>query len=96
MPNVTAEGAILGGKAAASATAWLVAPFRMTTGEIVRFYGYVRRMKFFLTFSLACVAAALAETATDESAAVLRAERDGCVAYLRGDADRIAKFLTDD
>ncbi len=39
-------------------------------------------MKFFLTFSLACVAAALAETATDESAAVLRAERDGCVAYL--------------
>jgi len=59
-------------------------------------YGYVRRMKFFLTFSLACVAAALAETATDESAAVLRAERDGCVAYLRGDADRIAKFLTDD
>ena len=59
-------------------------------------YGYVRRMKFFLTFSLACVAAALAETATDESAAVLRAERDGCVAYLRGDADTIAKFLTDD
>ena len=53
-------------------------------------------MKFFLTFSLACVQAALAETATDESAAVLRAERDGCVAYLRGDADRIAKFLTDD
>ena len=53
-------------------------------------------MKFFLTFSLACVAAALAETATDESAAVLRAERDGCVAYLRGDADTIAKFLTDD
>jgi len=53
-------------------------------------------MKFFLTFSLACVGAAFAETATDESAAVLRAERDGCVAYLRGDADRIAKFLTDD
>jgi hypothetical protein len=37
MPNVTADGAILGGKAAVSATAWLVAPFRMTTGEIVRF-----------------------------------------------------------
>ena len=37
MPNVTAEGAILGDKAAVSATAWLVAPFRMTTGEIVRF-----------------------------------------------------------
>jgi hypothetical protein len=37
MPNVTAEGAILGDKAAVSATAWLVAPFRMTMGEIVRF-----------------------------------------------------------
>ena len=53
-------------------------------------------MKFFLTFSLACVTAALAERATDESAAVLQAERDGCVAYLRGDGDGIAKFLTDD
>jgi hypothetical protein len=31
------EGAILGDKAAVSATTWLVAPFRMTTGEIVRF-----------------------------------------------------------
>src|SRR5262245_57569025 len=59
-------------------------------------YGYVRRMKFFLTFSLACVVAALAETVTNETAAVLQAERDGCVAYLRGDADKIAKFLTDD
>jgi len=53
-------------------------------------------MNSFLTFSLACVAAALARDGDDESAAVLRAERDGCVAYLRGDADRIAKFLTDD
>jgi len=36
MPNLTAEGAILGDKTAVSATAWLVAPFR-ATGEIVRF-----------------------------------------------------------
>jgi len=34
MPNVTAEGAILGDKAAVSATAWLVAPFRMTTERL--------------------------------------------------------------
>ena len=30
------------------------------------------------------------------AAAVLQAERDGCVAYLRGDADKIANFLTND
>jgi ketosteroid isomerase-like protein len=53
-------------------------------------------MKLLFAFSFACVAAILAETPPDESAAVLQAERDGCVAYLRGDADKIANFLTDD
>jgi len=53
-------------------------------------------MKFVFAFAFLCVAAALAETPTDESGAVLQAERDGCVAYLRGDADNIGKFLTDD
>jgi len=53
-------------------------------------------MKFLFTFSYVCVAAVLAQTSTDESAAVLQAEHDGCVAYLRGDADKIANFLTDD
>jgi uncharacterized protein (TIGR02246 family) len=53
-------------------------------------------MRVLLTFSCAFIAAVLAETSMDESAAVLQAERDGCVAYLRGDADKIAKFLTDD
>jgi uncharacterized protein (TIGR02246 family) len=52
-------------------------------------------MKFlFIPFGF--VAAVLAQTPTDERAVVLQAEQDGCVAYLRGDADRIAKFLTDD
>jgi ketosteroid isomerase-like protein len=53
-------------------------------------------MKFLFIFSLVCVVAVLAQTPTDESAAVLQAERDGCVAYLHGDADKIANFLTDD
>ena len=53
-------------------------------------------MKFVFAFAFLCVAAVLAQTPTDESAAVLQAERDGCVAYLRSDADNIAKFLTDD
>jgi ketosteroid isomerase-like protein len=53
-------------------------------------------MKLLFAFSFACVAAILGETPPDESAAVLQAERDGCVAYLRGDADKIASFLTDD
>jgi ketosteroid isomerase-like protein len=53
-------------------------------------------MKLLFAFSFACVAAILAETPPDESAAVLQAERDGCVAYLRGDADKIANFLTND
>jgi ketosteroid isomerase-like protein len=53
-------------------------------------------MKFLFTFFYACIAAVFAQTPTDESAAVLQAERDGCVAYLRGDAEKIANFLTDD
>jgi ketosteroid isomerase-like protein len=53
-------------------------------------------MKFRFMFFLVCASAALAQTPADESAAVLQAERDGCIAYLRGDADRIANFLTDD
>jgi hypothetical protein len=53
-------------------------------------------MKFFFTLSFACVATILAETPTDKSAAVLQAEHNGCAAYLHGDADKIAKFLTDD
>jgi ketosteroid isomerase-like protein len=53
-------------------------------------------MKFVFAFAFLCVAAVLAQTPSDESAAVLQAERDGCVAYLRSDADNIAKFLTDD
>jgi ketosteroid isomerase-like protein len=53
-------------------------------------------MKFLFAFWVACVATVFAQTATDESAAVIQAERDGCLAYLRGDADKIAKFLTDD
>jgi ketosteroid isomerase-like protein len=53
-------------------------------------------MKFFFIFSLVCAATVLAQTPRDESAAVLQAEHDGCVAYLRGDAGKIANFLTDD
>jgi ketosteroid isomerase-like protein len=53
-------------------------------------------MKFFFIFSLVCAAAVLAQTPSDESAAVLQAEHDGCVAYLRGDTGEIASFLTDD
>jgi len=53
-------------------------------------------MKFLLTMFFASVACILAQTPADQSAAVLQAEHDGCVAYLRGDADKIANFLTDD
>ena len=49
-------------------------------------------MKLLFTFSYVCIAAVLAQTPTDESAAVLQAEHDGCVAYLHGDADKIANF----
>jgi ketosteroid isomerase-like protein len=53
-------------------------------------------VKFFFIFPFVCIAAVVAQTPTDESAAVLQAEHDGCVAYLRGDAETIAIFLTDD
>jgi ketosteroid isomerase-like protein len=53
-------------------------------------------MKCLFIFPFVVVAAVLAQTPTDDSAAVLRAEHDGCVAYLQGDADKIASFLTDD
>jgi uncharacterized protein (TIGR02246 family) len=53
-------------------------------------------MKFLFIFPFVFVVAVLAQAPSDESAAVLQAERDGCVAYLHGDADNIAKFLTDD
>ena len=52
-------------------------------------------MKSLFVFFFACVATILGQTPSDESAAVLQAERDGCGAYLRGDADKIANFLTD-
>jgi ketosteroid isomerase-like protein len=53
-------------------------------------------MKFVFTFSYICLAAVLAQTPTGGNAQVLQAEHDGCVAYLRGDAEKIANFLTDD
>src|SRR2546421_3736493 len=53
-------------------------------------------MKSLFFFSFACFATVLAQMPSDESAAVLQAERDGCGAYLHGDADKIANFLTDD
>ena len=53
-------------------------------------------MKSLFVFFFVCVATVLVQAASDESAAVLQAEHDGCVAYLHGDADKIANFLTDD
>ncbi len=53
-------------------------------------------MKFVFVFPFVFLAAVLAQTPSDDSASVLQAERDGCVAYLRGDADKIANFLTND
>jgi ketosteroid isomerase-like protein len=53
-------------------------------------------MKFLFTLSFACLASVLGQTPSDESAAVLQAEREGCAAYLHGDAGKIANFLTDD
>jgi ketosteroid isomerase-like protein len=53
-------------------------------------------MKFLFTLSFACVATILGQTPSDESTAVLQAEREGCAAYLHGDADKIANFLTAD
>jgi ketosteroid isomerase-like protein len=51
---------------------------------------------FVFYFVCVCVATVLAQAASDQSAAVLQAEHDGCDAYLHGDADKIANFLTDD
>jgi ketosteroid isomerase-like protein len=53
-------------------------------------------MKLVFTFSYVCLAAVLAHTPTGENAEVIQAEHDGCVAYLSGDAEKIANFLTDD
>jgi ketosteroid isomerase-like protein len=53
-------------------------------------------MKSLLVFSFVCVATLLVQAASDESAAVLQAEHDGCAAYLHGDAGKIANFLTAD
>jgi ketosteroid isomerase-like protein len=53
-------------------------------------------MKSLFVFFFVCVATLIVQAASDESAAVLQAERDGCDAYLHSDADKIANFLTDD
>jgi ketosteroid isomerase-like protein len=57
------------------------------------------RMKLFLVlpaFFFACAVTIFAQSPRDETAAVLQAERDGCAAYLNGNADKIANFLTND
>ena len=43
-----------------------------------------------------CAATIFAETLAQETSAILQAERDGCAAYLHGDAEKIAKFLAED
>ena len=48
-----------------------------------------------IAFSM-CAATILAQTSAEETTAVLQAERDGCTAYLNGDAEKIANFLTED
>jgi len=48
-----------------------------------------------IAFSM-CAATIFAQRSDDETAAVLRAERDGCVAYLSGDVEKIVKFLAED
>jgi ketosteroid isomerase-like protein len=53
-------------------------------------------MKFLFISFFVCIAAVLAGTPSDDGAAVLQAEHDGCVPYLQGDAEKIANFLTDD
>jgi ketosteroid isomerase-like protein len=63
------------------------------------FERYAPIMKIFPGFALASlilVTTVCAQKSADKTAAVLQAERDGCVAYRQGDADKIAKFLTDD
>ena len=46
--------------------------------------------------SFICAATIFAETLAQETSAILQAERDGCAAYLHGDAEKIAKFLAED
>jgi uncharacterized protein (TIGR02246 family) len=56
-------------------------------------------MKLFpglLIASFMCAPTIFAETLAEETSAVLQAERDGCAAYLNGDAEKIANFLTED
>jgi ketosteroid isomerase-like protein len=56
-------------------------------------------MKLFpglLIASFICAATIFAQTPAEETAAVLQAERDGCAAYLNGDAEKIANFLMED
>jgi len=49
-----------------------------------------------LIASFMCAATIFAETLAQETSAILQAERDGCAAYLNGDAEKIANFLTED
>ena len=49
-----------------------------------------------LIASFTCAATILAQTSAEETTAVLQAERDGCTAYLNGEAEKIANFLTED
>ncbi len=58
-----------------------------------------RSMKYFLVSGLFLVALSstgLAQSPTDETAAVLAAEKEGCLAYQNGDAEKIAQFLNGD
>ena len=56
----------------------------------------MKLLRSLLLVSFVLARTLVAQTPSDQSAAVLQAERDGCVAYLRGDADKIATFLTED
>src|SRR5437763_10468630 len=49
-----------------------------------------------LIVSSMSAATILAQTSAEETTAVLQAERDGCTAYLNGEAEKIANFLTED
>src|SRR5947199_9471075 len=56
-------------------------------------------MKLFpglLIASSMCAATILAQTSAEETTAVLQAARAGCTAYLNGEAEKIANFLTED
>jgi len=49
-----------------------------------------------LILSFICAAIIFAQAPAGETTAVLQAERDGCAAYLNGDAEKIANFLAAD